>query len=142
MREERVSCPRLFVLVWARWLSRDLTPLGRCQHLVCWDSLLGLPSISPYLRQGKENEVTEGIGQKLLGFQMGISGSIQLPLLEWGLAKAREALCCILVILAHFPTLCLFKCEVGLVKAAVLPDPGVRVGLESKGPMYHAWPVG
>lgn len=99
--------------------------------------------LSPHgLRQEKENEVTEGISQKLLGIQMGISGSAQLPLLEWGLAKARAALCCILVVLAHFPTRCLFKCEVGLGKAAVLPESGVRMGPESKGPRYHEWLVG
>lgn len=53
VREERVSCPRLFVPVWARWLSRDLTPLGRCQHLICWDSLLGLPPFSPWPEAGE-----------------------------------------------------------------------------------------
>lgn len=52
MREERVAVLDS-VLVWARWLSRDLIPLGRCQHLVCWDSLLGLPPFSPWPEAGE-----------------------------------------------------------------------------------------
>lgn len=90
------------VLVWVRWLSRDLTPLGRYQHLVCWDCF-GLPPFPHGLRQEKENEVTEGRGQKLLGIQMGILGSTPGVGLSKGQGSPLLYSCCLGPFSHHLP---------------------------------------
>lgn len=48
VREARVSCPRPLCPCVSQEALRVLTPLRRCQNLVCGDSLLGLLASSPW----------------------------------------------------------------------------------------------
>lgn len=87
MREARVSCPRPLCPCVSQEALRVLTPLRRCQNLVCGEAYLAFLLLPHGLRW--KRKVAEGKGQKFLGSQMRTPGSTQLPFMEGSLAKAR-----------------------------------------------------
>lgn len=143
MREGRVSCSQTLCPCVGQEGLRVLTPLGRCQRLVCWDSLPALPAFSPWPEAGDR-----GLGdrrERPRSPRNPDRGSRQHPAAPPGgrLSKGEGGPPVVFLSLPLFPlpaSLCV-RWAFGRAwsRLQCSPVPGVRVGTESKGPGLGGW---